>query len=310
MSYKFGENVMLNHSNAGKMGQITPASTHALKRENPGLKRLLIGIAVGYLGLVLLIPAANVFYQAFYQGFPTFLSSLTTPDFLYAAWLTIAIALVVVPLNTVFGLCAAWVIARHKFRGRTFLMSILDIPFAISPVVAGLMIVLLYGNNGWFGGLLQTLQFKVIFAFPGMVIATAFVTLPFVAREVIPVLEEAGSDQEEAAKTLGANDWQIFWRVTLPNIRWGLLYGVILTNARAMGEFGAVSVVSGNIARRTQTLPLYVEDSYKQYATQSAFSAAVVLACLAVVTLVIKEIIEQKTKIKEVTEEIDAQTSP
>jgi sulfate transport system permease protein len=174
------------------------------------------------------------------------------------------------------------------------------VPFAISPVVAGLMIVLLYGRLGWFGPWLETAGIKIIFAFPGMVLATAFVTLPFVAREVIPVLEEVGTDQEEAAKTLGANDWQIFWNVTLPNIRWGLLYGVILTNARAMGEFGAVSVVSGNIAKKTQTLPLFVEDAYKQYATQAAFSAAVVLGFLAVVTLVLKEILEQKTSIKEV----------
>jgi sulfate/thiosulfate transport system permease protein len=274
-----------------------------LSRENPWTQRLLIGIAIAYLALVLLIPTLNVFVQAFSKGIEPFLSNLTAPDFLFAAQLTIIIAFIVVPLNTVFGLCAAWVIARNKFPGRTLLISILDVPFAISPVVAGLMIVLLYGRNGWFGSFLESANIKIIFAFPGMVLATAFVTLPFVAREVIPVLEEAGTDQEEAAKTLGANDWQIFWRVTLPNIRWGLLYGVILTNARAMGEFGAVSVVSGNIARQTQTLPLFVEESYKQYATQSAFSAAVILAFLAVVTLVIKEIIERKTKIKEVQEE-------
>ncbi len=264
------------------------------------VKAVLIGVAVAYLSLVMFIPALNVFYQAFRNGVGPFLSNFTDPAFLNGIWLTVVIALIVVPLNTVFGLCAAWAIARNKFPGRTFVISILDLPFAVSPVVAGLMIVLLYGRNGWLGPFLEAINFRVIFALPGMVLATAFVTLPFVAREVIPVLEEVGSDQEEAAKTLGAKDWQIFWRVTLPNIRWGLLYGVILTNARAMGEFGAVAVVSGNIARKTQTLPLFVEEAYKQYQTQAAFSAALLLACLALVTLVLKEILERKTHIKDV----------
>ncbi|MEY3334083.1 MAG: hypothetical protein RLZZ176_2386 [Cyanobacteriota bacterium] len=204
------------------------------------------------------------------------------------------------PINAVFGLCAAWAIARHKFPGRAIVLSIIDLPFSISPVVAGLMIVLLYGRQGWFGPWLQSHDIQIIFAFPGMVLATAFVSMPFVAREVIPILEEFGKDQEEAARTLGANDWQTFWRVTLPSIRWGLLYGLILTNARAMGEFGAVSVVSGNIANTTQSLPLFVEDAYKQYETEAAFSAAVLLAFLAVITLVLKEILERKTHIKEV----------
>lgn len=279
---------------------VPPANSRFQNQEKTWVKWVLIGVAVGYLSLILFIPALNVFVQAFNKGISPFLSNLTATEFLHAAWLTLLIALIVVPINTIFGLCAAWVIARNKFPGRTLLISILDVPFAISPVVAGLMIVLLYGRNGWFGPFLEAVNIKIIFAFPGMILATAFVTLPFVAREVIPVLEEAGTDQEEAAKTLGANDWQIFWRVTLPNIRWGLLYGVILTNARAMGEFGAISVVSGNIAKKTQTLPLFVEESYKQYATQSAFSAAVVLALLAVVTLVLKEILERKTDIKEV----------
>jgi len=279
-----------------------PPAGSSRSQEKAWVKPTLIGIAIGYLALVLFIPTLNVFYQAFRKGFEPFFSNLTSPDFLHAAQLTLIISLIVVPVNTVFGLCAAWVIGRNKFRGRTLLISILDVPFAISPVVAGLMIVLLYGRLGWFGSWLEAANIKVIFAFPGMVLATAFVTLPFVAREVIPVLEEVGTDQEEAAKTLGANDWQIFWNVTLPSIRWGLLYGVILTNARAMGEFGAVSVVSGNIAKKTQTLPLFVEDAYKQYATQAAFSAAVILGLLAVVTLVLKEILERKTSIKEVEE--------
>lgn len=266
------------------------------------VKVLLIGGAIAYLALVLFIPAVNVFVQAFKDGFGPFLETIHEPAFINAIKLTLIIALIVVPLNAVFGLCAAWAIARHQFWGRAFVISVLDIPFSVSPVVAGLMIVLLYGRNGWFGPLLQAADIQIIFALPGMVLATAFVTMPFVAREVIPVLEEAGSDQEEAARTLGANDWQIFWRVTLPNIRWGLLYGLILTNARAMGEFGAVSVVSGNIARKTQTLPLFVEEAYKQYQTEAAFSAAVLLAGLAGITLILKEILERKTRIKDVEE--------
>lgn len=262
-------------------------------------KVVLIGVALLYLALVLFIPAINVFYQAFYKGIGPFLHNLSEPTFIHAVKLTVIIALIVVPLNTVFGLCAAWVIARNpRFRGRTFLISLLDIPFAVSPVVAGLMIILLYGRNGWFGPWLEAANIKIIFAMPAMVLASSFITLPFVAREVLPVLEEAGTDQEEAAKTLGANDWQIFWRVTLPNIRWGLMYGVILTNARTMGEFGAVSVVSGNLAGKTQTLPLFVEEAYKQYNTEASYAAAVLLAFLAVVTLVAKEILERRTSIK------------
>ncbi len=258
-------------------------------------KTILISIAIGYLLLVLFIPAAAVFYEAFHKGVEPFLTATSTREFIHAVSLTVIITAIALPLNTVFGLCTAWVIARNQFRGRALLISIIDLPFAISPVVAGLMIVLLYGRNGWFGLLLESINFKVIFALPGMVIATIFVTLPFVAREVIPVLEEMGSDQEEAARILGANDWQIFWRVTLPNIRWGLLYGVLLTNARAMGEFGAVSVVSGSIMGKTQTLPLFVEHAYKNYQTEAAFGAAAILALLAVVTLVLKEILERRT---------------
>jgi sulfate transport system permease protein len=276
-----------------------PLKTRTTRKQINWVPIVLIGVAIAYLALVLYIPALNVFYQAFKKGVGPFFSNLTKPDFLHAVKLTVMLAAIAQPLNTVFGLCAAWAIARHKFPGRALILSIIDLPFSISPVVAGLMIVLLYGSNGWFGPWLQEHNLKVIFAFPGMVLATAFVSMPFVAREVIPVLEEIGNDQEEAAKTLGAKDWQIFWRVTLPNIRWGLLYGLILTNARAMGEFGAVSVVSGNIAGKTQSLPLFVEDSYKQYETEAAYSAAVLLALLAVVTLVLKEILERKTRIKQ-----------
>jgi sulfate/thiosulfate transport system permease protein len=260
------------------------------------ITRVLVGVAIAYLALILYIPAMNVFFQAFKKGLGPFVSNLTRPDFIYAIKLTVMLAAIAVPVNAVFGLCAAWAITRQRFPGRAFILSIIDLPFSISPIVAGLMIVLLYGRQGWFGGWLQAHRINIIFAFPGMLLATAFVSMPFVAREVIPVLEEAGVDQEEAARTLGANDWQIFWRVTLPNIRWGLLYGLILTNARAMGEFGAVSVVSGNIAQKTQSLPLFVEEAYKQYDTEAAYSAAVLLALLAVVTLVLKEILERRTQ--------------
>ena len=261
-------------------------------------KYALIAIALLYLFLILLIPAASAFYEAFHKGFGPFLEALQQTDFQEAVKLTLIIALIAVPLNTVFGLCTAWVVARNQFRGRALFMSIVDLPFSISPVVAGLMIVLLYGRNGWFGHWLEAADIKIIFALPGMVIATIFVTLPFVAREVIPVLEEMGPEQEEAARTLGANDWQIFWRVILPNIRWGLLYGVLLTNARAMGEFGAVSVVSGSIMGQTSTLPIFVEQAYKNYQTEAAFSAAVVLALLAALTLVLKEILERISHLK------------
>ncbi|MFM7424137.1 MAG: sulfate ABC transporter permease subunit CysW [Elainella sp.] len=278
---------------------VPPVQSAGVVRPEGGqwVKLLLIGFSILYLGLVLFIPALNVFYQALRGGLGGFLGTFTDRIFLNAVRLTLLMALIAVPLNVVFGLCAAWAIGRNKnFPGRALLISIIDLPFSISPVVAGLMVVLLYGRVGWFGPLLEANDIKIIFAVPGMVIATAFVSLPFVAREVIPVLEETGPEQEEVAKTLGASEWQTFWRVTLPTIRWGLLYGVLLTNARAMGEFGAVVVVSGNIAGRTQTLPLFVEQAYKQYQTQQAYSAALLLACLAIVTMIAKAILERKTE--------------
>jgi sulfate transport system permease protein len=256
-------------------------------------------IAIAFLALIIYIPAINVFYHAFKNGIGPFIANTRQYNFVTAIKLTIALAAISIPLNTVFGLCTAWALARKQFRGRALLLSIIDLPFAISPVVAGLMLVLLYGRSGWFSPWLQAGDIRIIFAFPGMLLATMFVSLPFVAREVIPVLDEIGLDQEEAARTLGAGNWQIFWRVTLPSIRWGLLYGLILTNARAMGEFGAVSVVSGNLAGKTQSLPLFIEEEYKQYATESAYSAAVLLALLAVVTLVVKEIMERQNRIKD-----------
>ena len=285
-------------NNAPMTPSSTPSQQLAKVKARPWLKPALIGFTVFYLALILFIPALNVFVQAFQGGIAGFFSTFVEREFINAAKLTLLMAAITVPINTIFGLCAAWAIARHKFPGRTLLLSLIDLPFSVSPVVAGLMIVLLYGRNGWFGPLLQAADIQVIFALPGMVLATAFISLPFVAREVIPVLEEMGAEQEEAAKTLGAGDWQTFWRVTLPTIRWGLLYGVILTNARAMGEFGAIVVVSGSIAGKTQTLPLYVEEAYKQYHTQSAYTAAVLLAGLAVITLIVKEVLERKTGIK------------
>jgi sulfate transport system permease protein len=259
------------------------------------VKNLLIALALFYLVLVLLLPAIAVFYEAFHKGVEPFIQAMGDRNFQSALQLTVVMALISVPLNTVFGLCAAWVLARNQFPGRALFLSVLDLPFSISPVVAGLMIVLLYGKDGWIGSWFASWDIQIIFSVPGMAIATIFVTLPFVAREVIPVLEELGPEQEEAARTLGAKDWQIFWRVTLPNIRWGLLYGVLLTNARAMGEFGAVAVVSGSILGKTSTLPIFVEQEYKNYQTEAAFGAAVVLALLAVVTLVLKEILERHT---------------
>ncbi|MBF2099157.1 MAG: sulfate ABC transporter permease subunit CysW [Gloeomargaritaceae cyanobacterium C42_A2020_066] len=260
-------------------------------------KWLLIGLALAYLGIVVYIPTVNVFVQAFSQGVGPFLGNFANHEFVHAIKMTVLIAALAVPMNTIFGLCAAWIVARHQFRGRALLLTILDLPFSISPVVAGLMIILLYGRQGWFGPLLQGADIQIVFAYPGMVLATAFVAMPFVAREVIPVLEELGTDQEQAAHTLGANAWQTFWRVTLPGIRWGLLYGVVLTNARSMGEFGAVSAVSGNVAGKTQTLTLFVEEAYKQYQTQASYGAAVILAGLALVSLALKALLESKTHV-------------
>lgn len=285
-----------------KSKQPHPRLLAALRRRfaalNLSVQPVLIAIALVYVGLVLLLPLLTLLYEALHLGWAPLVSALSTPEFRSALQLTLLLAAISVPLNTAFGLCAAWVLARHQFPGRTLLLSLIDLPFAISPVVAGLMIVLLYGRMGWFGEELAAIGFKVVFALPGMAIATLFITLPFVVREVIPVLEEMGSDQEDAARTLGASDWQIFWRVTLPHIRWGLLYGVLLTNARAMGEFGAVAVVSGSILGRTQTLPIFVEQAYKNYQTQTSFAAAAILALLGVVTLILQEIVERHSGIR------------
>lgn len=256
-------------------------------------KRLILGVALAYIALVVILPFINVFLQAFSKGVGPFLEHVLDPDFAHATKMTLMLAAVSVPLNCVFGTVAAILITRNEFPGKVFLLSLLDMPFSISPVVTGLMLTLLYGRSGWFAQVLAEHGFNIVFAFPGMALATMFVTMPFVVRELIPTLEQMDLAQEEAARTLGANPLQVFWHVTLPNIRWGLLYGVILTNARAMGEFGAVSVISGNIIGKTQTLTLFVESAYKEYNSEAAFAAAVLLSVLALATLWVKDQVEK-----------------
>ncbi|HKY11773.1 MAG TPA: sulfate ABC transporter permease subunit CysW [Gaiellaceae bacterium] len=241
--------------------------------------------ALGYLAALLVVPVGLVVVRAFEDGIAEFFASITTPEALHALWLTIVIALIAVPLNTVFGIMCALAIVRRKFPGHGLVNSVVDLPLALSPVVVGLALVLVYGRQGWWGGWLIDNGFQVIFALPGMVLATIFVSLPFVVREVVPVLREIGDEQEEASATLGASSWQTFWRVTLPAIRWGVAYGVVLTTARALGEFGAVSVVSGRIAGRTETMTLHVEERFQAFEVQDAYAASVVLALLAVMTL-------------------------
>jgi sulfate/thiosulfate transport system permease protein len=253
----------------------------------------LIAPAVAFALLFLVLPLANVFAQAFSLGWEHYRKALADPDTLSAIRLTILIAAISVPLNAIFGAAAAWALVKFNFRGKTLVLTLLDLPFAVSPVVAGLMFVLLFGAQGWFGLWLSAHHVKIIFAWPGMVLATLFVTLPYVARELIPVLEAQGNDQEEAALSLGASGWQTFWRVSLPNLKWGLLYGIILCNARAMGEFGAVSVLSGKIRGLTETVPLHVESLYNDYDFAGAFAAASLLAGLALVTLALKTLLER-----------------
>jgi sulfate transport system permease protein len=255
-------------------------------------RALLIGISIAFLALLLLAPLGAVLVQALAKGWQTYLESFTDPDTLAAIRLTLLTAAIVVPLNTLFGICAAWAIAKFEFKGKSLLITLIDLPFAISPVIAGLVLVMLFGAHGWFGPWLQDRDISIIFAVPGIVLATVFVTFPYVARELIPLMQQQGSEEEEAAITLGAGAWTTFLRVTLPKIRWGLLYGVILCNARAMGEFGAVSVVSGHIRGMTNTMPLQVEILYNEYNFSAAFAVASLLALLAIVTLVIKTLVE------------------
>jgi sulfate transport system permease protein len=262
--------------------------------EAPFVRWLLIGVSLLFVLAFLLLPLVNVFAQAFSKGLVPYWKALVDPDTLAAIKLTLIVAGISVPLNTLFGVAAAWAIAKFNFRGKALLNSLIDLPFSVSPVVAGLMFVILFGLQGFFGAWLDEHNLQIIFAVPGIVIATVFITFPFVARELVPVMQAAGSEQEQAALTLGANGWQIFWHVTLPSAKWGLLYGVILCNARAMGEFGAVSVVSGHITGQTDTMPLRVEKLYQEYNATAAFTVASLLALLALLTLGIKTYLEWK----------------
>ena len=251
-------------------------------------------IACLYVVVIILLPALEVVAGAFAKGLTPFIENLQSEELHSAVLLTLRCTLIAVPANTIFGLAAATAIARRQFPGKALLLSVIDLPFSISPVVVGLMLVLLYSpTNGLLGGIVSSLGWKIIFSWPGMALATIIVTFPFMAREVIPLLEEEGWDQEEAACTLGATNWQVFWKVTLPSVRWAVVYGLILTTARALGEFGAVAVVSGNIAGQTQTLPLFVEDAYKQYDTELAYGAALILGGVGIVSLLLKLFVEQ-----------------
>ena len=252
----------------------------------------LLAIALGFMFLFLVLPLAAVFTEALRKGLDAYLEAFREPDAWSAIRLTLITAAIAVPLNLVFGVAAAWAIAKYEFKGKAFLTTLVDLPFSVSPVVAGLIYVLLFGAHGWFGPWLAANDIKIIFAVPGIVLATVFVTFPFIARELIPLMQAQGTEEEQAAIVLGATGWQTFWRVTLPNIKWGLIYGVILCNARAMGEFGAVSVVSGHIRGQTNTMPLHVEILYNEYQSVAAFAVASLLALLALVTLVIKSVVE------------------
>lgn len=280
-------------------------ATRARSTQEPAWVRCsLIGLALGFLTLFLFVPLISVFYEALKKGTEVYVAAITDPDAVSAIQLTLTAAAIAVPLNLIFGLAAAWAIAKFEFRGKNLLVTLIDLPFSVSPVVSGLIYVLIFGLQGWLGPWLAEHDIKIIFAVPGIVLATIFVTVPFIARELIPLMQAQGTEEEEAAVVLGANGWQTFFHVTLPNVKWGLLYGVILCNARAMGEFGAVSVVSGHIRGSTNTLPLHVEILYNEYNFAAAFAVASLLALLALVTLALKTIVESKNKRnKEYTDE-------
>jgi sulfate transport system permease protein len=253
-------------------------------------------IALGYIAALLVLPIGLVFYRTFEHGLAPAWDAVTTPEAQHAFWLTLVMVAIAVPANTIFGVGMALVIARGRVRGKSFLSALIDLPFAVSPVVVGLALILVYGRDGWFGGWLTEHGIRVIFSTPGMVIATIFVSLPFVVREVVPVLREIGTEQEEASRTLGASNWQTFWRITLPAIRWGVAYGVILTTARALGEFGAVSVVSGKLAGQTQTATLLVEDRFQAFDLTGAYAASVVLALLAIAVILSMTLLDRRKR--------------
>jgi sulfate transport system permease protein len=280
------------HSLAQANARARPRQRPPVTGEGPLTRGLLIATAIAFLALFLLMPLLVVFTEAFRAGFGAYAAALTEPDALAAIRLTLLVAAIAVPLNLVFGIAAAWAVAKFQFPGKSFLVTLIDLPFSVSPVVAGLIYVLLFGAQGLFGPTLRSLGIEIIFAVPGIVLATVFVTFPFVARELIPLMEQQGTGDEEVAMTLGASGLQTFLRVTLPNIRWALLYGVLLSNARAMGEFGAVSVVSGRIRGYTTTMPLHVEILYNEYNSVAAFAVASLLAMLALITLAAKTILE------------------
>jgi sulfate transport system permease protein len=273
------------------------------------IRRILIGIAVGFVGVFLLLPLANVFAQAFAKGWVAYLQSLQQPDTRSAVLLTLLVSAICVPLNLVFGVIAAWAVAKFQFRGKALLITLIDLPFSVSPVVSGLIFVVMFGAQGYLGPWLDSKDIQIIFAVPGIVLATLFVTFPFVARELIPLMEAQGSDAEQAALTLGATGWQTFWHVTLPSVKWGLLYGVILCNARAMGEFGAVSVVSGHISGLTETLPLRIEKLHQEYQSVGAFSAASLLALVALITLGLKTWLERRQAAEQAFGQSDSPSS-
>ena len=277
---------------ASERAAAEPAYTPKAITEPVWLKITLIVIALAFSLLFLLIPLAVVFTEAFKKGWQTYLLAISDPDALSAIRLTLITAAIAVPANLIFGIAASWSIAKFDFRGKSLLLTLIDLPFSVSPVISGLIYVLLFGAHGWFGAWLMERDIQILFAVPGIVMATVFVTFPFVARELIPLMQTQGNEEEEAALVLGASGWRTFWHVTLPNIKWGLLYGVILCNARAMGEFGAVSVVSGHIRGETNTMPLQVEILYNEYNFAAAFAVASLLALLALVTLALKSFIE------------------
>jgi sulfate/thiosulfate transport system permease protein len=279
---------------------LTPRRLSDATGEPAWVRRVLIAVALAFLAVFLFVPLVAVFVEALRKGSEVYLAAISEPDAVSAIKLTLLAAAVAVPLNLVFGIAAAWAIAKFDFRGKNLLLTFIDLPFSVSPVIAGLIFVLVFGLQGWFGAWLRDHDLKIIFALPGIVIATVFITFPFVARELIPLMQAQGTEQEEAARVLGAGGWQIFWRITLPNVKWALLYGVILCNARAMGEFGAVSVVSGHIRGQTNTVPLHIEILYNEYQFAAAFAVASLLAGLALVTLALKYFVERNLAAKSI----------